>query len=225
MAKVLVIEDDLALSETVVQWLEHQHFTVEAVANGLDGLERLKYSYYDAAVLDVGLPDLDGFSVLQKLRAANCNVPVLLLTGKNAISDKEMGFNCGADDYLTKPFHVRELVVRLKALIRRPHDAVAPAVFRIHNLELDVQGRILRKDGEVVRLMPRDFALLEFLMKHPDQIFTNDELISRVWSLDAEASDDSVRSSIKRIRQKIDTDGAPSLIENVPKLGYRLIAG
>ena len=175
---------------------------------------------YDAIVLDWGLPDGTGLDLISTYRTGGGAAPILMLTGRSQTSDKEEGLDGGADDYLTKPFQLRELTARLRALMRRP-SVLVNEVLRGGNLELDVLKHELWKDGEPVKLFPQEFALLETLMRKPGVVHTTESLINHVWKSEAGASGETVRTSVLRLRRKIDTTGEPSWIENVHGVGYK----
>ncbi|MGH9551349.1 MAG: response regulator transcription factor, partial [Terriglobales bacterium] len=177
MAKIIVVDDDAALTNIIVDWLQNENYTVESVAKGTEALEFLDTYPYDLVILDWGLPDLSGIEVCKKYRAKGGRAPVLMLTGKDHITEKEEGLDAGADDYLTKPFEVRELSARIRALLRRPpswHDNVV----KIGPLELDPSTRTVNRNGAELQIFPRDFALLEFLMRHAGKVFTSDALMN-----------------------------------------------
>lgn len=223
MTKILVVEDDPEFAMTLVDGLTLERFTVEHSPTGTDAIELLRVAEYDTIILDWNLPGATGIEVLRQFRANGGKTPVLMLTGKSEIEDKEKGFDTGADDYLTKPFHMRELVVRVRALLRR--GSVEPSnVLRVRNIKLDPgKHRVMKGDTEV-HILPRDFALLEFLMRNRDDVFSADALISRVWHNDSEASAEGLRSAIRRIRKALDDseDLSQSIIENIARIGYRL---
>lgn len=223
MAKILVVEDDVDFALTVEHALQTANHTVEMVHDGGSAMEYLRQSQYDIIILDWQLPDMEGIDILSKFRARGGATPVLMLTGKSQIRDKEVGLDGGADDYLTKPFDSRELVARIRALLRR--QSVAPSsTLCAGDVVLDPNKHRLTKAGKEVHLQPRDFSLLEFLMRHPDEIFSAEALLTRVWHQDSDASSAGLRAAIVRIRKVIDTDGddAKSLIENVARVGYRM---
>ncbi len=223
MAKILVVEDDVDFALTVEHALTSANHTVEMAHDGGSAMEFLRQGQYDIIILDWQLPDIEGIEVLAKFRARGGSTPVLMLTGKSQIRDKEVGLDGGADDYLTKPFDTRELVARIRALLRR--QTVAPSSnLSLHDVALDPIKHRLTKGGKDVHLQPRDFALLEFLMRHPDEIFSTEALLTRVWHQDSEASSAGLRAAIVRIRKVIDDDGedSKSLIENVARVGYRM---
>lgn len=224
MPKILVVEDDEDLADMVSSWLESERHTVEVANDGTLARDLLKLSSFDVIVLDWDLPGMSGIEVLKEFRGQGGNTPIIMLTGKSEISDKEAGLGTGADDYLTKPFAVRELGARIRALLRRPGN-LQSSVLRAGNLELDSAKHRVVVAAQEVHLLPRDFALLEFFLRHQDEVFSVEALLTRVWSSDSDATTEGLRTAIKRIRKKIDGDGgdeSKSLIETIPRIGYRL---
>jgi two-component system, OmpR family, response regulator len=221
--KILLVEDDKDLALLVSEWLHAENYSLDIAHDGKEGYEFLRQGHYDVVILDWDLPRMSGLEICQKYRSNKGVSPILMLTGKSQISEKEQGLDAGADDYLAKPFHMRELSARLRALGRRPTTVVSN-VLTVGNLELDAVKHRLSKDGADVHLLPKDFALLEFLMRHPDEIFSSEAILQRVWNLDTEATSDAVRTSVKRLRKKLDEsdDEDSSIIENVRRIGYRL---
>lgn len=224
MPKILLVEDDCDIQLTVSKCLSAENYTVEIAASGEEGLERLGCFEYDVIVLDVKLPGISGTDVCRQFRKSGGKTPILMLTGKDSIDDIESGLDSGADDYLTKPFDMRELLARLRAMLRRPAAVSQTNVLRVGSIELDTATRKLKRDGTAVYMLPRDFELLEFLMRHPSQIFSTEALLERVWHNDKDVGQDALRSSLRRIRQKIG-DSECKIIENIPKVGYRLHDG
>ena len=221
MAKILVIEDDADLAEMVQDCLVLEHHTVDIVTDGSEALVRVKDYSYDLLVLDWDLPGVSGLDVLRSIRAGGRQQPVLMLTGKTDIAHKELGLDYGADDYLTKPFHPRELSARIRSLIRRP--AVIQAIDNIcaGDLILDVKAFKAMKSDRLLSLQPREFALLEFFMRHPNETFSAEALMDRVWSSESETSPDVVRVMIAKLRAKIDSPDRPSYIQTVHRVGYK----
>ncbi|MDP3508020.1 MAG: response regulator transcription factor [Candidatus Melainabacteria bacterium] len=223
MPQILFVEDDKDLSAVVNEWLNADGYTVEVAHDGLTGWEFLRQYNYDVVILDWNLPGLSGPAICGRYRAAGGVAPVIMLTAKSQITEKVEGFDSGVDDYLTKPFNLKELSARLRALLRRPQ-AVVTNVITNGYLELDVVKRRITKGGVEIHLLPRDFELLEFMMRHLDEVFSSEALLQRIWGSDAEATSDALRTSIKRLRQKLDVgdSDAQSFIENIPRVGYRL---
>ncbi len=222
MAKILIAEDDKMTANMISELVKSLGHTSEVVYNGDDSLDRLKFYDFDLAILDWQMPGMSGVEVCKTYRQSGGRAPILMLTGKGNISDKEQGFFSGADDYLTKPFDVRELSARIKALLRRPADYVEPAECNDAGIALDFQHHCLVVDGKSITLLPKEFAVLEFLLRHPDQFFTPEVLLNKVWSSESDATLDALRTCIKRIRKKVDPDDGPSLIATVRGYGYKL---
>lgn len=221
MAKILLVEDDIEVCDVVREWLEDEHYTIDIVNSGTEAIERLRFDKYDVLILDWKLPDTTGIEVCKKFRSKGGLTPVIMLTGRTEITDKEQGLDAGADDYLTKPFHPRELSARLRALLRRSSD-LKQNVLACGDIELDPQGFKVTKNGQEISLLPKEFALLEFFLRHPNQVFSPEALLDRVWSAESEASPDTIRVHITKLRGKIDTDGQPSIIKTLHRQGYKL---
>lgn len=197
------------------------HHQVEMVNDGLDALNRLKISIYDLVILDISMPGMEGLEVLKNFREAGGTASVLLLTGRNTIDDVEKGFDAGADDYLKKPFHGRELNARVKALLKRP-TVVLGNVLPFAHIVLDRENYRVTSQGKEIALLPKEFTLLEFFMRHPNRVFSAEALLNRVWEADSDATEEAVTTCIKRLRQKIDVEGKPSLIRTMRGAGYKL---
>jgi two-component system OmpR family response regulator len=221
MAKLLLVDDDRELLALISEALRFEHHNVETAFLGVKALDMLSVSEFDAIILDWSLPDMSGLDILKHIRAKGGNTPVLMLTGKTRIEDRTTGLDSGADDYLIKPFHVKELVSRIKALVRRSSNQTANTL-KAGCLELDPQTFKVKKDGVEVHIPPLDFRVLEFLMRHPNKPFSGETLITKVWSSDAEVGNETVRTCIKRLRQKLGEHDGQDLIQTVHGLGYRL---
>lgn len=222
MAKILLVEDDPLVIRTVKSWLEMERHTVEKCANGTDALSLINSGSYDLVILDWELPGMSGIDVLRSLRADTRKTYILMLTGKTRLNEKEAGLDEGADDYLTKPFELRELSARVRALLRRTSQSHSP-VLTCRDLSLDPSsGRVMRGEVEI-RLMPTEYALLEFFLRHPDKLFSVDDLLDRVWGSESEASVIAVRTYMTRLRKKIDVAGNAPYIVTVHGLGYKLV--
>ena len=220
MPKILVVEDDAGLNRMIREWLTFERNDVDYAENGTDGLEKLQSYEYDCIVMDWELPGISGIEIVQKFRAMGRPTPVLMLTGKSTINDKEQGFDAGADDYLTKPFHMKELSARIRALMRRASVNVSTVV-EVRGIRLDTASFRVNRGNEDIQLLPKEFALLEFLMRHADQVFSAESLLSRVWSSDSDATIDAITTCIKRIRKKLDRKDEPSVIKTVHGVGYK----
>lgn len=223
MPKILLIEDDRDMATTILDALAQERHVVETAHDGLLGEDLLKTGDFDCVVLDWDLPGKPGIEILKAHRARGKRTPIIMLTGKGMMTNKEEGFDSGADDYLTKPFDVRELVVRIRALLRRGSELPSNTII-VNDLELDPVKYKLKKNGAEVHLTPKDFALLEFLMRNPDHVFSVQTILSRVFSYDSTGSAEGLRAAIRRIRKVIDATDDPteSMIENVARVGYRL---
>ena len=220
MTKILLVEDDKNMANTVEDWLKTQQYEIDVAYDGEDGAERLLFYQYDAVILDWTLPNKSGLQVCQEFRSRGGKTPILMLTGKDAVEDKEVGLDSGADDYLTKPFHLRELSARIKALLRRPVVVVADLISHC-GIDLDTKARRVRRGGVDLNLAPLEYKLLEFLMRNPNEVFAPEALLNRVWPNDSDASNETVRTCIKKLRKKVDIDGDDSVITNLPGVGYR----
>jgi len=221
MAKILVVEDDENLSRLVKICLSAESHLVDSVVRGMDALAQIRLITYDMLVLDWMLPDITGVEVLKHYRASGGRAPVLMLTSRSAVADKVTGLEAGADDYLVKPFDKLELAARVKALLRRPLEINQEVLIR-GRLEINQTTFQVLKDGELVELRPKEFALLEFLARHPGESFSADAILERLWRSDALSTGDTVRTHIMTLRKKLgDTDDKP-MIKTVRGRGYSL---
>lgn len=221
MAKIFIVEDDKNLSANLRDLLALDRHIVETVDSGRQALDHLRVSKFDIVILDWCLPDITGLEICQKFRERGGTTPILMLTGKDDILHKTQGFDAGADDYLTKPFHPNELRSRIKALLRRS-DRIGGVELKAGSLVLTASTFTATKAGQPIRLLPKEFALLEFFMRHPNQVFKTDALIDRVWESKTEVSPEVVRTYINRLRNKIDEPGETSMIQTVHGIGYKL---
>lgn len=221
MAKVLVIEDEPDFSDLIGGWLKNENYTVETVDTGEDGLDRLKFYKYDIIILDWVLPGLSGVEVCRDYRNTGGTTPILMLTSKKHVDEKSQGLDAGADDYLTKPFELKELSARVRALLRRP-SAFAGSILKVGTLALEPNSFKVKRGADEISLLPKEFALLEFLMRHPNQVFSAEAILDRVWASESEASPETIRTYIKRLRKKLDVEGQPSILATVHGVGYKL---
>jgi DNA-binding response OmpR family regulator len=224
--RILVVDDDVTVSEVVVRYLERDGYTVESVADGRVALDRALVAPPDLVILDLMLPSVDGLEVCRRLRAL-APVPIIILTARTQESDRIVGLDLGADDYVSKPFSTKELVARVRAVLRRATGPLAPTASnapRLHvdgDLEVDIAARQARLDGEVASLTAREFDLLAFLVRHPQRAFRREELLEGVWGYRyGDAS--TVTVHVRRLREKIEPDPAhPVRIVTVWGVGYR----
>jgi DNA-binding response OmpR family regulator len=221
MAKILLVEDNEDLATIVADSLIAQKHLVEMVHTGSAGQEQLRFYQFDLVVLDWDLPQMSGIEICREYRDRGGKTPILMLTGKGTTDQKEQGLDAGADDYLTKPFDVKELLARVRALLRRPV-GYSGTTLKAGSIELDPVLFKVTRDGEEVRLLPKEFALLEFFMRHKGQVFNAEAVLNRVWSSESDATSESFRTCLKRLRQKIDKDGQSSIITTVHGLGYKI---
>lgn len=217
MAKILVVDDTPDIVEQVSKVLRLENFVVEEASTGADCLQLLTCFDYDLVVLDWQLPDKSGIEILREYRQLGGTARIIMLTGRTHLSDKESGLDSGADDYLTKPFEPRELCARIRALLRR-HSAVQNNILIAGDLRLDPTRFMVSKGSEDIELNPREFRLLEFFVRNPNRVFSEDAILARVWSSEEEATSNALRSSLKRLRQKIDLNG--EMIKNIRGVGY-----
>jgi DNA-binding response OmpR family regulator len=219
MAKILLAEDDRELGATVEKYLcGQQGHTVEWAMDGEDAAEKLRVYQYDVLIVDWEMPKKTGLEVISEFRSRGGVTPVLFLTGRDAPRDKVAGLDSGADDYMTKPIVFEELAARVRALTRRRSGGTA--VLSTDELSIDTASKCVKFNGELVHLAPREYALLEFLMRHRGTVFSNEALLNRVWDSDSEAGPDMVRATIKRIRKKLGIEGSDTVIRNVFGTGY-----
>ncbi len=220
MPKILVVDDDSQLVEMITDWLNLQKYSVESISNGIEALSLMKSFSYDVIVLDWDLPGLLGPDVCQSYRDWGGQTPIIMLTGKGAIEDKEKGFCSGSDDYLTKPFHPKELSLRIKALLGRTV-STDKNVLKFGTLTLDQSKSAVFAGPAALKLPAREFKMLEFLMRHPEHVFSAEMLIDRVWKSDEAVGNKAVRICIMRLREKLEPHDCPAIV-TVPGFGYKL---
>ncbi len=221
MAKILLVEDEHDLAQLMCGWLQREHHLVETFENGLDAYGTIQMNKYDVIILDILLPGMNGLEICRQYRKSRGMTPILMVTAKNTVEDKEAGLDAGADDYITKPFALKELAARVRALLRRGQSLPSNQL-HIRDIIIDPVDYTVSKAGQQIHLLPQEFRLLEFLARHPNQVFSAEELLASVWESDTPAMLDTVRGHIKRIRRKLDTPGEQSIITNVYGVGYKL---
>lgn len=220
MAKILIVEDDKDLSCMIADLLRAEHYMVETAGDGPTAQQMLRLFKYDLIVLDWMLPGLSGTAICEEFRNHGGATPILMLTAKVSVAEKEIGLDAGADDYLTKPFNPRELLARIRALLRRPQVVTAREI-QLGVLKLDTKTCRVYKGSREIKLLPKEINLLELFMRYPNQIFSSEALLERVWTADSTASFDTVRTYIKTLRKKIDSTDGASYIRTVHGVGYR----
>ena len=219
--RVLVVEDDPGMASVLRRGLLEAGFAVDSAATGEEGLWLAIEHDYDVALMDVGLPGMDGWALLRAVRAAQCRWPVLLLTARDAVEDRVAGLDLGADDYLTKPFAFPELLARLRALVRRG-TRDRPTLLTVGDLSLDPADRRVCRDGQEVGLTAKEFALLECLMRAPGQVLSKATLIERVWDFGFDADSNVVEVYISNLRRKLDRPFGRQTVQTVRGAGYRV---
>lgn len=220
MAKILLVEDDTELAERLEDWFSLENHTIEVVHNGEDAQQMLGSFEFDVVVLDWGLPGaLTGVDVCRNYRKGGGQAPIIFLTGKGDIPSREEGLDSGGDDYLVKPFDIRELSARVRSLLRRPK-GILPTELVVQEVALRLEDRTVSFQGQSVHLMPKQCALLEYLMRHPNRPFGAKALLDAVWPSDSEASEDTVRTCMKTLRRQLGSLGKEELIKTVLGSGY-----
>lgn len=219
--RILIVEDEVRMAKLIQQGLEEDGYAVDIVGNGNDVLDWVQSVAYDAILLDIMLPGMDGINVCKQLRANGYQTPILMLTARDTLRDKVTGLDSGADDYLLKPFALEELTARLRALTRR-EGSLKNVQYQVADLYLDTVGKTVRRGDRLLSLTAKEYALLETLMRHPGQILSREQLIEKVWDLDFDAESKLIETYIYTLRKKIDQDNATKLIHTIRGLGYRI---
>ena len=223
--RILVVEDDEQTAAYMVKGLTESGYVVDRADNGRDGLFLATSSDFDAVVVDRMLPGLDGLSMIQALRADRVATPVLILSALGQVDDRVQGLRAGGDDYLTKPFAFSELLARIEALLRRRTGPAVVTKLAVGDLEMDLLGRSVRRAGRAVDLQPREFRLLEYLMRHAGQVVTRTMLLEGVWDYHFDPQTNVIDVHVSRLRQKIDKGFEAPLLHTVRGAGYCLRAG
>lgn len=222
--RVLVVDDDARLADLAAQYLVRSGFAVDTAGDGARALALAAMNAYDAVVLDLTLPDLDGFEIARRLRAAASPPRILMATARDAVEDRIAGLDLGADDYLVKPYVLAELVARIRALLRRPSAGLDP-VLVVGDLALDTAARTARRGARTIALTTKEFAVLETLMRHAGAVLTREHLSAHAWDDNYDPASNVIDVYIARLRRKIDGAGEASMLETIRGAGYRLSAG
>jgi len=222
--KILIVEDEPKTSEYLRQGLTEAGFVVDLARNGLDGHHLASSETYDLVILDVMLPDIDGWRILEALREAGKRVPVLFLTARDSITDRVKGLELGADDYLVKPFAFAELLARVRTLLRRGAAGAIETKLTVADLELDLMRRQAMRSGKRIQLTAKEFALLELLMRHESEVLPRSMIASQVWDMNFDSDTNVIDVAIRRLRVKVDDEFESKLIHTVRGMGYMLDA-
>lgn len=222
--KILLIEDEPETAEYVAQGLAEEGHRLSVARDGRDGLFRATGEDWDLLIIDRMLPGLDGLGLVKTLRAADIKTPVLFLTTLGGVGDRVRGLDAGGDDYLVKPFAFAELAARVNALGRRPPISTVETILRVGDLEMDLLGRAVRRGDASIQLQPREFLLLEYLMRNAGKVVTRTMLLENVWDFHFDPRTNIVETHISRLRAKLHRDGAPDLIHTVRGAGYSIHA-
>ena len=220
--RILLVEDDKGIVRFVRKGLLENSFSVDVAANGEEGLNAVLHMKYDLVVLDILLPKMDGREVLKRLRSTDVQTPVVFLTAKDSEGDIVHGLNLGADDYLTKPFSFNELLARIQAILRRERVVNLSSRFQVSNLILEPDGHRVFREKTKIELTPKEYALLEFFMRHPGEIITRTMISEKVWDVHFDTSTNIIDVHVSHLRNKIDKDFEPKLLHTVKGVGYVL---
>lgn len=219
MAKILVVDDDRNILASVAEFLSAENHIVETATCGKDGLQLLKNFQFDVVIMDWRMPDISGIEVVKEFRRLRGNTPIIFLTGESQVEKRLEGFDSGADDYMTKPFHLKELSARLKAILRRPRGLI-PDQNTVGNITLIEGTRTVNLEGKTVNLGKREFAVLEFLIRYPNRAHSTKDLLRAIWPSDAEATEDAVRVCVNSLRKKITGADGDCIVKTILGSGY-----
>ena len=220
--KILVVEDEVKTGDYLKQGLAEAGFVVDLARNGVDGLHLALTDAYDLAILDVMLPGIDGWKVLQGIRKAGKDIPALFLTARDQVEDRVKGLELGADDYLVKPFAFAELLARVRTLLRRGTRNKEPELMRIADLELDLLRRRVTRSGRRIDLTAKEFSLLELLLRHQGEVLPRSLIASQIWDMNFDSDTNVIEVAIRRLRAKMDDAFEPKLVRTVRGMGYVL---
>jgi two-component system OmpR family response regulator len=220
--RILLVEDDLKIASFIVKGLEEAGFAVDHATDGEDGLHLALYEPYDAAIIDIMLSKLDGLTLIEELRKQKVNTPVIILSAKRSTDDRIKGLQMGGDDYLTKPFSFSELLARVQALIRRASRAVEPTSLSLEDLSMNLISREVKRGGKVIDLQPKEFALLEYIMRNAGRVVSKTMILEHVWDYNFDPQTDVVDVLVCRLRSKVDRDFDQKMIHTIRGVGYVL---
>jgi two-component system, OmpR family, copper resistance phosphate regulon response regulator CusR len=217
--RVLLVEDDGRVSSFIRQGLEQEGFSVDVACDGRDAFHQALHEPYDVIILDIMIPFMDGFEVLDQIRSQGCQVPVLVLSARDAVEDRVHGLNKGADDYLVKPFTFAELTARIRALLRRGSD-LGQSLVRVGDLEMDLAARKVTRNGRRVNLTPKEFSLLEYLVRNQGNVLTRTMIAEHVWDQHFDTFTNVIDVYIRYLRAKVDEESPTRLIHTIRGVGY-----
>src|SRR5258708_6444390 len=221
--RILVVEDEHKIASSLKKGLEQESYAVDVAFTGTDGYDLASGEEYDLIILDLMLPGMDGTEICQKLRSEQNHTPILMLTARGQLDDKVNGLNSGADDYLTKPFAFEELLARIKALNRRPKDTLG-TILKVDDLSLDTVTYQVKRGDKNINLSSKEYALLEYLLRHPNQIIPKEQIINHIWDYEADVLPNTVEVYVGYLRNKVEKPfkDRPTLIQTVRGFGYKL---
>ncbi|MBW1703939.1 MAG: response regulator transcription factor [Deltaproteobacteria bacterium] len=220
--RLLLVEDDLKIASFILKGLKESGFAVDHAADGEDGLHLALNEPYDAAIIDIMLPKLDGLTLIEEIRRQNVNTPVIILSARRTVDDRIKGLRTGSDDYLTKPFSFSELLARIQALIRRASGASESTSLAVGNLTMDLLTRDIKRGGKKIELQPREFSLLEYLMRNREMVVSKTMILEHVWNYDFDPQTNVIEAHICKLRDKIDKGFGIKLIHTIRGAGYVL---
>lgn len=220
--RLLLVEDDQEIASYIMKGLKEAGFALDHAPDGEDGLHLALTTHYDAAIIDLMLPGIDGLALIERIRHQKIDTPVLILSAKRSVDERVRGLQIGGDDYLTKPFHFSELLARVQALIRRSSGSAEASRLSFGDLSLDLLKREVRRGGEKIELQPREFALLEYLMRNPERVVSKTMILEHIWDFHFDPQTNVVDVLISRLRSKVDRDFPQKLIHTIRGIGYVL---
>ncbi|QMU60988.1 MAG: response regulator [Gammaproteobacteria bacterium] len=223
--KLLLIEDDQVIANFIQKGMKEAGFVIDHMQDGQIGLNAAVSKQYDLAIIDLMLPKLDGLAIIDRIREKKINLPIIILSAKRTVDDRIDGLQHGSDDYLTKPFSFSELLARVEALLRRSNNTVEPTSLTINDLSLDLLSRTVVRDDKRIDLQPKEFALLEYLIRHTGHVVSKTMIMERVWNYDFDPGTNVVEARISKLREKVDKGFNTPLIHTVRGLGYILKEG
>ena len=220
--RILLVEDDRDTARFIIKGLRQEGFVVDHAVNGEEGLHLINNEGYDIAICDIMLPKIDGLSLIKKVRAQNNNIPIIVLSAKGSVDDRVKGLQIGADDYLAKPFAFSELLARIHALIRRTNQVEEPLSLEVGDLKMDLLRKKVYRDGKEILLQPKEFALLEYLMRNVGRVVSKTMIMEHVWDYNFDPQTNVVEARICRLRDKVDRPFKKDLIHTIRGIGYVL---